>query len=55
VTVTFVDKNGVGRAVTGKEGQNLVHLAHENDIELAFSRRYLRSVDDSKHQRQPLF
>ncbi len=34
MTVTFVDKTGVGKTVTGKEGQNLVHLAHENDIEL---------------------
>jgi ferredoxin-2, mitochondrial len=34
VTVTFVDKNGVSRPATGKVGQNLVHLAHERDVEL---------------------
>ncbi len=34
VRVTFVDKNGVERRVEGKEGQNLVDLAHRNDIEL---------------------
>lgn len=34
VTIKFVDKSGNGKQVTGKEGQNLVQLAHDNDIEL---------------------
>lgn len=34
VTVSFVDKTGKSVTVTGKEGQNLVHLAHENGVEL---------------------
>lgn len=34
VTLTFVDAKKHATAVTGKEGQNLVDLAHKNDIEL---------------------
>jgi len=34
VTVIFVDKNNNEYKVIGKEGQNIVHLAHENNIEL---------------------
>lgn len=34
VAVIFVDKNGTEHRVTGKEGQNIVQLAHEHDIEL---------------------
>jgi ferredoxin len=29
-----VDKDGKRFAVKAKEGQNLVHVAHENDVEL---------------------
>ena len=34
VKVTFVNKKGTETLVSGKEGDNLVHLAHENEIEL---------------------
>lgn len=34
VRVTFVDAKGVEKEVVGKEGQNLVGLAHEHDIAL---------------------
>lgn len=34
VNVAFVDKDGKQFPAEGKEGQNLVHLAHENEIDL---------------------
>lgn len=34
VRVTFVDKKGSEMSVSGFEGDNVVHLAHENEIEL---------------------
>jgi ferredoxin len=35
VTVTFVDsKTGAESVCTGREGENLVHLAHANDVRL---------------------
>ncbi len=34
MTVTFVDKSGAGRSVSGPAGQNLVRLAHAHGVEL---------------------
>lgn len=32
--MSYVDAKGHAKSVNGKEGQNLVQLAHDNDIEL---------------------
>lgn len=34
ITVTFIDSDGVEHTVTGKAGQSLLDVAHNNDIEL---------------------
>lgn len=34
VKITYVNKDGSKKEVVGKEGQNLLHLAHENEIDL---------------------
>jgi ferredoxin len=34
VHVTFIEPSGERHEVTGKEGENLLSLAHQNDVEL---------------------
>lgn len=34
MSVVFVDKDGAEKSVQGQTGQDLLHLAHENDIDL---------------------
>ncbi len=34
VSVVFVEKDGTEKTVQGPIGQDLLHLAHENDVDL---------------------
>lgn len=34
VTIEFVTPEGQRKKIVGEQGENLLHLAHENDVEL---------------------